>query len=461
LLKDIKRIHFIGIGGYGMSALARVLLHLGCNISGSDLQASEITEKLALKGAKIHFGHAAENLGEAELVVYSTAIPDDNPELLAARGKGLPVWHRSELLAHFMNARFGIAVAGAHGKTTTTSMVALVLTRSGQDPTAFIGGLLADFDGNARLGDSKYLVAEACESDHSFLRYRPDIAVVTNIEADHLEHYGGDFNRLLDAYQAFLKNIKPGGCAVLYAPDPHLEKMELPAGVTAVTYGREQGADWRADSLAVAGWGTRFNVFRQEMLLGEVTLRVPGVHNVDNALAALAAADCIGLSFADIKEGLEQFFGTKRRFQFLYNGQGITVVDDYAHHPTEVEATLKAARYGKPERVTAIFQPHRYNRTKLFMDEFAAAFDSADKVYLHKIYSAGEQPIPGITSAELAGRMLARGINVIQLDEADEIIDRVVTEARRGDLILSMGAGDVTDIGHSIARRLLQRGNSG
>lgn len=460
MLKDIKRIHFIGIGGYGMSALARVLLHLGYDISGSDLKASEITEKLALRGGRIFIGHDVSNLGDAELVVFSTAIPENNAELALARKKALPVWHRSELLAHFLNARFGIAVAGAHGKTTTTSMIALLLTISGYNPTAFIGGLLAEFDGNARFGDSECLVAEACESDHSFLRYHPAIAVVTNIEADHLEHYGGDFNQLLAAYRAFLNNIKPGGCAILYAADPYLKQMELPAGTTLVTYGRERGADWQAEDLEVVGWGTRFTVLNEHKKLGQVTLKVPGVHNVDNALGALAAGIRIGLSFEAGKAGLEQFSGTKRRFQFLLNERGIAVVDDYAHHPTEVAATLKAARYGDPERVIAIFQPHRYNRTKLFMDDFAAAFDSADKVYLHKIYSAGEQPIPGITSAELARRMRERGTDVIQLDEAQEIADRVVEKAKPGDLILSMGAGDVTDIGHSIARRL-QNGPDG
>ncbi len=459
MLKDIKRIHFIGIGGYGMSALARVLLHLGYNISGSDLKAGEITEKLALQGARIHIGHDASHLGEAELVVYSTAIPPGNPELVAAREKGLPVWHRSELLAHFLNAGCGIAVAGAHGKTTTTSMIALVLAKCGKDPTAFIGGLLADFDGNARFGGSQYLVAEACESDHSFLRYRPDIAVITNIEADHLEHYGGEFHALLGAYRDFLHNIKPGGCAIINASDPHLAAMEKPAGVTVVTYGRVKRAHWRAEDLAVVGWGTRFTAFFETERLGEVTLKVPGVHNVDNALAALAAVSRIGLSFTDSKAGLEQFCGTKRRFQFLLNKEEIVVVDDYAHHPTEVAATLKAARYGNPQRIIAIFQPHRYNRTKLFMDEFAAAFDGADKVYLHKVYSAGEQPIPGITSAELARRMRARGTDVTQLDDAAQIIQRVVQEARPGDLIMSMGAGDVTDIGHAIARHLQRRSN--
>ncbi len=457
MLKDIRQLHFIGIGGYGMSALARVLLHLGYAISGSDLKQSEITEKLALQGAKIYYDHEEKNIGAAQLVVYSTAISPDNPEIMGAREKKLPLWHRSELLAHFLNARYGIAIAGAHGKTTTTSMVALVLTHGGLDPTAFIGGVLADFDGNARLGDSHFLVAEACESDHSFLRYRPNIAVVTNIEADHLEHYDGDFNKLLTAYNDFLANIKPDGSAILFADDPHLINIRptLLAGV--VTYGRREDANFRAANQEVVGWGTRFTVLHDNDRLGQITLKVPGEHNVDNALATVAVAMQIGVPFSRIKAGLEIFRGAKRRFQFLYQQDRIAVVDDYAHHPTEVEATLKAARYGKPERVVAVFQPHRYNRTQLFMDEFARSFASADKVFLHKIYSAGEKPIPGITSAELARRMQDYGTAVTQIDDARELTDAVLEEIRPGDLVLTMGAGDITEIGHTLAQRLREK----
>ncbi len=457
MLKDIRQLHFIGIGGYGMSALARVLLHLGYTISGSDLKQSEITEKLALQGAKIFYGHEEKNIGEAQLVVYSTAISPDNPEIMVAREKKLPLWHRSELLAHFLNARYGIAIAGAHGKTTTTSMVALVLTHGGLDPTAFIGGVLADFDGNSRLGDSHFLVAEACESDHSFLRYRPNITVVTNIEADHLEHYDGDFNKLLAAYKDFLGNIKPDGSAILFADDPHLLHMRptLVAGI--VTYGRREDANFRAANQEVVGWGTRFTVLHDNDRLGQITLKVPGEHNVDNALATVAVAMQIGVPFSRIKAGLEIFRGAKRRFQFLYQQDRVAVVDDYAHHPTEVEATLKAARYGKPQRVVAVFQPHRYNRTQHFMDEFARSFESADKVFLHKIYSAGEKPIPGITSAELARRMRDYGTAVTQIDDARELTEAVLEEIRPGDLVLTMGAGDITEIGHTLAQRLREK----
>lgn len=451
MLKDIKRIHFIGIGGYGMSALALALLNLGYQVTGSDLKASEITEKLIARGASVYYNHHADNVGDAQLVVYSTAIRQDNPEIAEAKRRGIPLWHRSELLAHFLNSRFGIAVAGAHGKTTTTSMISLVLTHGGLDPTAFIGGVLADFDGNARVGASRYLVAEACESDHSFLRYRPDIAVVTNVEPDHLEHYNGDFSLLLEAYRSFLDNIKPGGCAVLYAGDPYLAGM-LPAQVAAViTYGRTGAANIRAVDVKPDGWGSSFTVLKDNQPLGRVLLQVPGEHNVDNALAAVAVALHVGLPFALVKEGLEQFRGAKRRFQFLLQKDGVAVVDDYAHHPTEVRATLQAAQYGKPKRVIAVFQPHRYNRTKLFMDEFARSFSGADKVFLHKIYPAGELPIPGVTSGELARRIRENGIDVTQLDDAGAIVREVAAMVKPGDLVICMGAGDITDIARAIA----------
>jgi len=457
LLKEFKKVHFIGIGGYGMSALARVLLHLDFMVSGSDLQQSEITESLALLGAQIHYGHSAAHLAEAEMVVYSTAIPADNPELEEARHRGLPLWHRSELLAAFLNEQYGLAVAGAHGKTTTSSMLALVLTHAGLDPTVFIGGVLADLKGNARLGRSEFLVAEACESDHSFLRYRPSLAIVTNIEPDHLEHYDGDFNRLLAAYGKFLANIKPGGTAVLCADDCYLPGIRLAHLDSVITYGLRAPADFQAKDLRAVGWNSSFTVLQDGCPLGEIILAVPGEHNVANALAVVAAACRLGISFAVIKEALEMFRGAKRRFQFLLRGP-VTVVDDYAHHPTEVQATLKAARAGHPGRVLAVFQPHRYSRTSLFMEEFARSFSDADQVYLHKIYSAGEAPLPGVTSAEMARRMREAGTNVFQADDAGELVARVLEAARPGDLIISMGAGDITKMGHLIAERLESSG---
>lgn len=453
MLQDIRHIHFIGIGGYGMSALARVMLDLGFAVSGSDQKESAVTAGLAAEGAVIYRGHAACQVEKADLVVYSTAIPGDNAELRAAYGLNLPVWHRSELLARFVNESFGVAVAGTHGKTTTTSMIAKILTRAGLDPTAFIGGVLADFNGNARIGKSEYVVAEADESDQSFLNYRPQLAVVTNIEPDHMEHYAGDFNLLLDAYRQFLSHIRSGGCAVLSADDPHLGRMIPGLASEVITYGLKQG-DYRAENVGPLGWGSRFEVSLRGEVLGDVVLKVPGLHNVQNALAAVAVGRRLNVPFAGIRESLEEFRGADRRFQFLAKEGGIAVVDDYAHHPTEVRATLAAARSNHPRRLIAIFQPHRYSRTGYFMEEFAGAFGAADKVYLHKIYSAGEAPLPGVSAEALAGLMRGRGIDAVQLNEASEIVAGVLAEAKAGDLIITMGAGDVTEMGHALAARL-------
>lgn len=438
LLNKIKHIHFIGIGGYGMSALAHALLDLGYTVSGSDKKQSSITTKLQEEGAVISFSHLAENIEGADLVIYSTAITPDNVELEAAKKAKIPIWHRSELLAHFINGRFGIAVAGAHGKTTTTSMIAAVLTRGKLDPTAFIGGIFAEFGGNARIGKSQFVVAEADESDNTFLRYRPHLAVVTNIDADHLEHYQGDFNRLLDAYRQFLDNIVPTGTAVLCAEDPYLQTMMPTHLAKVITFGLEKG-DYHVQKLQPEGWGTSFVVQGPNGVLGEIKLPVPGLYNVLNALAAVAVAKALGVAFPAIKEGLEMFCGTERRFQFLYNRNGVMVVDDYAHHPTEIRATIQAARAGHQGRLIVIFQPHRYSRTKLFFSEFAAAFSGVDKVFLQKIYAANEKPIAGVTAHDLAERMREHGVDVTQLDSADAILSQVKATVQPGDLIITMG----------------------
>lgn len=456
MLKDIKRIHFIGIGGYGMSALARVMLDLGYHVSGSDQKQSKITDKLALEGAVIHLRHDAQYLNGAEMVVYSTAIPADNPELIAANACGVQLWHRSELLAQFVNGRFGIAIAGTHGKTTTTSMVAKVLAEGQLDPTAFIGGVLEDFDGNSRIGKSEYVVAEADESDNSFLRYRPRMAVVTNVEADHMEHYQGDFKRLLAGYRNFLGNISSEGCAIIFADDKYLGSM-LPDNLRKIiTYGLLKG-DYRAINLETKGWGTSFTVLYHNQSLGEIRLLVPGAHNVENALAAVAVGRELGVPFETIQAGLGEFRGADRRFQFLLAQDGILVVDDYAHHPTEVRVTLKAARSNKPKRVIAIFQPHRYTRTQYFLEDFAESLKDADKVLLQNIYAASEDPLPGISSAALAEKIRAYGVDVEQVDDVDLIVEKVLNMACPGDLILTMGAGDVTELGHAIAARLREK----
>ncbi|NLM52271.1 MAG: UDP-N-acetylmuramate--L-alanine ligase [Firmicutes bacterium] len=456
MLTGVKHVHFVGIGGYGMSALALALLALGYQVSGSDKKESAITKKLQRRGAVVYLDHHAGNLGSADLVVYSTAIPADNVELTAAKARGIPLWHRSELLARFINSRFGIAIAGAHGKTTTTSMVASVLTQGGLDPTAFIGGILAEFDGNARIGKSDIVIAEADESDHTFLRYRPQMAVVTNIEADHLEHYQGDFKLLLQAYRTFLANIDPGGTAILFAEDPHLKTMQPKHLKKIVTFGLQAG-HWRAVEIKTKGWGSSFRVLGPQNQQALITLKVPGIHNVLNALAAVAVARELDVDFTSIQTGLQQFGGAERRFQFLYDNGDFIVVDDYAHHPTEIKATLQAARAGTDKRILVVFQPHRYSRTKWFFDEFATAFTQADQVILQQIYAASEAPLAGVDVDSLAEKIRQNGVNVKQINEAEEIVAYILKNLQPGDLVITMGAGDVTEIGHELARKLQQK----
>jgi len=392
-----------------MSALAQVMLTLGYRVSGSDIKESSITRRLAGQGAEIRLGHHRDNLGDCGLVVYSTAIPSDNPEMVEAHARNIPLWHRSELLASLINERYGIAVAGTHGKTTTTSMVALLLEKGGLDPTAIVGGNVSSFKGNARVGKSSYLVAEACESDRSFLRYFPRVALITNLEPDHLEHYYGDFNLLRAAYLDFLKNLHPEGHAVLCLDDPNLREMLPLVNRNVITYGLEglsrTEADFSGRRVAAVGRGSTFVFYhKQQPITGEIALKVPGRHNVSNAVGALTVAAILGLDPGICAGALTEFYGAGRRFEVIGDAGGITVVDDYAHHPTEVKVTLEAAKsWGK--RIIAIFQPHRYTRTAYFFEELARAFTDADMVLLHRIYPAGEKPITGVDSTTLAGRI--------------------------------------------------------
>ncbi|MEW5784936.1 MAG: UDP-N-acetylmuramate--L-alanine ligase [Bacillota bacterium] len=458
-LPAVKHVHFIGIGGYGMSALAQVLLKLGYRVSGSDLKESAITRRLSEEGATVvTTGHSRENVRGSELVVYSTAIPADNPELCEARGSGIPVWHRSELLANLINDHYGITVAGTHGKTTTTTMIALLLEQGGLDPTAIIGGTVASFEGNARLGKSRYLVAEACESDHSFLRYYPRIAVVTNMEPDHLEHYNGDFEKLREAYRTFLEHLHSDGCAVLCTDDPYLRELAPRLERRVVTYALEGApaeAEFEGRGITFAGRTAQFVLHHHgKPVTGTIKLQVPGRHNVSNAVGALAVAAQLGLEPQQCAGAIGNFFGAGRRFEVLGEVNGITVVDDYAHHPTEVRVTLEAARAGS-KRICCLFQPHRYTRTAYFFEEFARAFSDADLVLLHRIYPAGEKPVDGITAEALARRISEiKGGSVFAGENMDELENRALAFARPGDLILVMGAGDISKAAYSIYDKL-------
>lgn len=452
-LPRVKEVHFIGIGGYGMSALAEVLLQMGYRVTGSDLSDSALVQNLRARGASIELSHRPEHIGSSELVVHSTAIPPDNCELVEARRRGLTIWHRSELLAALLNSRYGIAVAGTHGKTTTSTMLALLLEAGGLDPTALIGGVVSSFQSNARFGRSEYLVAEACESDHSFLRYRPQIAVVTNVEADHLEHYQNDFGLMQQAYVAFLQNLPADGRAVLCADDPFLRKLAPQLECRVVTYGLAGEAVYRGRDIVLTGSAADFTFYcGDKPLTGTVTLPVPGYHNVSNAVAALTVAAELNLDLERCAGALKDFQGAKRRFENVGQINGVTVIDDYAHHPTEVRVTLQAAK-AAAKRVCCIFQPHRYSRTAYFFEEFARSFADADLVLLHRIYSAGEKPVEGITAAALARRISeVKGEPVYSGDDLAEL-GRVALEwARPGDMIVVMGAGDITALAHQLVQ---------
>ena len=476
LPEDVKYIHFIGIGGYGMSALAQILLQKGYRVSGSDLKESPLTEKLASRGASVAIGHHQQNIKSAQMVVFSTAVPSGNPELLEATSRGLPIWHRSELLAALLNDSFGIAVAGAHGKTTTTAMVALLLEAGGLDPSAVIGGVLPAYGSNARLGGSRYLVAEADESDSSFTRYFPHLALVTGMEADHLEHYNNEYSRLRDAYDSFLSNIVPEGAAILCAEDQSLceigSKIERPVfyyglkhqtpdgpgGAAGKSVPNHVDPDYYASNLNLKERGSSFDFYgRGRLLAAAVNLKVPGRHNACNAAGALALADWLGLDVATCASALNTFSGVGRRFEVIGTVNGVTVIDDYAHHPTEIRATLEAARPGS-RRLICIFQPHRYTRTAWFFDEFSRSFGEADLLLMHSVYSAGEVPIPGATSEALAEQIRKySNIPVFYSDHLFLLEEQAIAIARPGDLIITMGAGDITMAASGIVTRLREK----
>lgn len=452
--------HFIGIGGYGMSGLATVLLASGVKVTGSDAKESSRLDRLRALGAHVHVGHRADLVDGAGVVVYSTDIPDHNPELAAARERGITLWHRSQLLARLMNGNRGVAVTGTHGKTTTTAMTGQVLLAGGLDPTILVGGEVPLLEGTARLGTSPWVVAEACESDGSFLRYRPYISIITNVEPEHLEHYGGDFSRLTAAMGEFARNTSPDGWLILCSDDPLLRELARAEGIRAVTYGRDPAAHISYSDARQDGGALRFTVRAGGAPLGEAALAVPGEHNIVNALAAVAVARLVGIPFAVAAQALGEYRGVNRRFQIISREQGMTVVDDYAHHPTEIRATLKAARQWNRGRVIAVFQPHRYSRTHLLMEEFGVSFGDADVVILTEIYAPpGVEPIPGVSAAALARRIEAHtGRPVHLLPHGEAIVEHLAAMMQPGDLVVTMGAGDIWQVAHTLARRLDREG---
>ncbi len=450
-----ERIHFIGIGGAGMSGLARILIELGYKVSGSDLTQTHITRRLESMGAVCNTGHFAQNVEGAELVVVSTAIKPDNPELLRAMEKGITIIHRGEMLALLMQRQTGIAVAGAHGKTTTTSMMAMVLENNGYDPTIVIGGELNDIGGNAKLGRGKYLVAEADESDGSFLKLSPHIVIVTNIENDHLDFYGS-VERIREAFSAFLSKVSSEGLAVVCLDDPGVREVAGRYKGPLATYGiQSDEADYVLKDIYLNGMSSRGEVYHRGKNLGILELSVPGQHNLLNAMAVVAVSMHLGLDFKAVSSTLKKFRGAGRRFQLTGELSGIRVVDDYAHHPSEVKATLRAARQVGAGRVITVFQPHRYTRTSLLREEFGSAFLDSDVVILDDIYAAGEQPIEGVSSKLIIEAMERNGQeNVLYLGSRDKIVDYLEDFVQPGDLVLTMGAGNIWTAGVRLVERL-------
>ena len=451
----VKRIHFVGIGGIGMSGIAEVLVNLGYQVSGSDVQPSETTARLKKLGAKVVIGHAAENIGQADVVVTSSAVRKDNPEVVAARKKNIPVIPRAEMLAELLKMKFSVAVSGSHGKTTTTSMISTVLAEADLDPTMVIGGKLASIGGNARLGDGEIIVAEADESDGSFLKLSPTIAVITNIDREHLDYYAG----IEDIKKAFLQfaNIVPFyGCAVLCRDNEYVREILPAIHRRTITYGLEDPADYRAVDVRISEEKTTYAVMFKKQKLGDIELAVPGRFNVYNSLAAVAVGRELNLDFKTIQEGLKNFSGVQRRLEVKGRIGEITVVDDYGHHPTEIRETLGALRPRVQGRLIVVFQPHRYTRTKALFEEFTMAFDEADLLVLNDIYPASEEPIAGVDSARLGEAIQAKGKkNVTYLSGAEKIVDYLTAHVREKDTVLTLGAGNVYKIGEALIERLV------
>jgi UDP-N-acetylmuramate--alanine ligase len=474
MFAKIQRIHFVGIGGIGMSGIAEVLLNLGYKISGSDLRSSAVTQRLAALGATTFEGHAAANIAGADVVVTSSAIPVDNPEVAEARRLHVPVIQRAEMLAELMRLKYGIAIAGMHGKTTTTSMVAAVLAAGGLDPTVVVGGRVDAMGSNARLGKSQYLVAEADESDRSFLKLSPILSVVTNIDREHMDCYR-DMRDVRRTFLEFMERVPFYGVVVACNDDLALRRLLPRVHRRVTTYGTNRGSDFlirmgsslaglssngsSSESSALAAGEhspiIRFQVTYKEKDLGEFTLHVPGTHNVLNATAAIAVGTALDIPAAQIRSALDDFRGVDRRFQFKGKFAGVSVIDDYGHHPTEIRATLAAARQCGFRRVHVIFQPHRFTRTRDLMDEFATAFADADTLCLLDIYPASERPIEGITAEVLARRIAGAGNgNVAYAPSFSAAVGAVAAVAQTGDMVLTLGAGSVSQLGAMMLEKL-------
>ncbi|PIE05754.1 MAG: UDP-N-acetylmuramate--L-alanine ligase [Sorangium cellulosum] len=450
----VRQIHFVGVGGIGMSGLAEIVHALGFDASGSDLRPNSTTERLKALGVKIHIGHRASNIKGSDVVVYSSAIKPDNPELVEALQGGIPVIARAELLAELMRVKYGVAVAGSHGKTTTTSLVATVLRAAGFDPTVAVGGKMAALGSNAKLGAGDLMVAEADESDGSFLLLTPTIAVVTNIDPEHLD-YWGSHERIKEAFIQFLSRVPFYGLAVLCLDHPHVQSILPAVRRRHTTYGFSPQADYRAKNIESNGLETSFDVLKHGELLAPFCVRMPGRHNVLNTLATIAVADELEVPIDVIQSSLSDFDGVARRFTVIGKVEGVTLIDDYGHHPAEIKATLEAARAGFDKRIVVVFQPHRYSRTRDLFEQFVTSFNLADIVVVTDIYPAGEAPIAGV-SAELVAKALKehghqRVHYVGDKDQLPDFLQRMVVE---GDVVIAQGAGDINQSIRELGKRL-------
>ena len=454
LFRRTRRVHFVGIGGIGMSGIAEVLLNLGYEVSGSDLRASSVTARLATMGAVIQQGHQPENVDGSHVVVTSTAVKPDNTEVIAAQEQGIPVIPRAEMLAELMRMKHGLAVAGSHGKTTTTSMLAHCLAAANLDPTVVVGGRLNSLGSNAKLGDGDYLVAEADESDGSFLKLSPTVAVVTNIDREHLDHYG-DFEALTQAFLDFINKVPFYGAAVICLDHPVIQRIIPRVHKRYITYGLSSQAEVHAVDLHFSGGASEFTVMHHDRWLGKVELQMPGRHNVLNALAAVAASLEVDIPFKVIRRSLNEFDGVSRRFTVRGSEAGVTVIDDYGHHPVEIRATLQAAREGYGRRVISLFQPHRYSRVEDLRDDFMSAFNDTDWLVVTDIYAAGERPIEGITAESLYRGLRDHGHkNAVYLPERADIVEHLMEIVKKGDIVITLGAGDVNQVGDELLEHL-------
>ncbi len=448
----IKNIHFVGIGGIGMSGIAEVLLNLGYKISGSDLRASEMTERLERLGATISIGHRVENVSRADVVVYSSAVRSANPEIVSALEHQIPVITRAEMLAELMRMKYGIAVAGTHGKTTTTSMIAAILGYCGIDPTIVIGGRVNSIGSNARAGKGEYLVAEADESDGSFIKLSPTIAVVTGIDPEHMDHYC-DMEEVKAAYLGFINKVPFYGCAVLCLDHPNIQSLLPNISRRYMTYGLTVQSDITARGLSFDGMDSIFTVWFRDRKMGKVRIGMPGEHNVYNALAAITVALELDMDFESIIEGMRDFGGVQRRFQIKGIVNDIVVIDDYGHHPQEIKATLKAAKNGWGRRTVAVFQPHRYTRTRDLFSEFLSAFNDADELILTDLYPAGEEAIDGAASYDLYRAIKEHGHrNVAYYPNKDDIPGYLAGSLKSGDMVVTLGAGDVWQVSDNLLK---------